>query len=136
MKSISRVAVLAATAALLAGCATIVGSAGDALDQTDTTVHTMIIASSPAEATIRITDEHGTEIFTGVTPKMVYLRKTNGYFSPKSYQISISKAGYQTQTVAIASRKNWWYYAGNAGLVFVFFTGVVGWFVVDPSYGY
>src|SRR5215470_6161337 len=96
MQNISRVAALAATAALLAGCATIVGGAGDALDQTDTTVHTMIIASAPGEATITITDENGAEIFTGVTPKTVYLRKTNGYFSPKSYQVSISKTGYQT----------------------------------------
>ena len=136
MRSVQPPVVLIAVLAGVTACATIVGGTGDMADSTDKTVQTMFVASSPSEATITVTDEKGATTLTAVTPRTLYLKKSGGYWHAKSYKVAISKPGYETQTIAVDSRETGWYYVGNLGLAFVFLTGVIGWFVVDPMNGY
>lgn len=106
---------------VLVGCATIVG------DKT----HLMPINSTPSDAKVLITDEKGSAIFKGNTPTTVTLHKSDGsYWGGKSYTVQITKEGYQTQIISVASSPNGWYLAGN----FVF-GGLIGWFIVDPFNG-
>ena len=105
----------------LTGCATIVGSDTQAI----------AIQSTPAQADVRITDEDGMEMFHGVTPATVILRKTTGhFFGGKSFTITLSKDGYVTQTVDIAHHANGWYKFGN-----IFPGGPIGYFAIDPFHG-
>lgn len=105
----------------LAGCATIMGS--DA--------HIMPISSTPNDASIRITDEKGLEIFKGNTPTTVTLKKSDGgYFGKKSYTVTIAKEGFETQTIPVIASPNGWYIGGN-----LVFGGLVGWLIVDPLNG-
>lgn len=111
----------AALVATLTGCATIVGSP----------TQTIPISSTPSEASIVITDEAGTQVFTGTTPTSVTLNKSTGnYWGGKSFTVSISKTGFKTQTIPVTAKANGWYIAGN-----FFFGGLIGWFVVDPRSG-
>lgn len=104
------------------GCATIVGSP----------THVMPISSTPSEATVVIVDEKGTEIFKGATPTQVTLQKSNGtYWGKKSYKVTISKDGFETQTVQLTASANGWYIGGN-----FIFGGLIGWFIVDPLNGH
>jgi hypothetical protein len=106
---------------LFTGCATIVG------DPT----HNLSISSDPSQAEVRITDETGSEIYTGSTPTNVTLDKSDGsYWGGKTYQVEVSKSGYRSRTITIDSAANGWYLAGN----FVF-GGLIGWFIVDPLNG-
>lgn len=106
----------------ITGCATIVGSP----------TQVMPISSTPGDATVLITDEKGVEIFKGVTPTSVTLKKSDGsYWGKKSYTVEISKDGYETQTIPVTASANGWYIAGN-----FFFGGLIGWFIVDPLNGH
>ncbi|NMF88265.1 hypothetical protein [Aromatoleum petrolei] len=105
----------------LAGCATIMGS--------DT--HVMPISSTPSDASIRITDEKGLEIFKGNTPSTITLKKADGsYFGKKSYTVTIAKAGFETQTIPVTGSPSGWYIGGN-----LLFGGLIGWLIVDPLNG-
>lgn len=107
--------------ALLFGCATIVGDA----------THVMPLASSPEGAVIEIRDEKGVEVFKGQTPTTVTLQKSDGsYWGGKKYTITLTKEGFDPQTVNVKATANGWYVAGN----FVF-GGLIGWFIVDPLSG-
>lgn len=89
------------------------------------------IASNPSEAMISIKDESGVEVFKGTTPTTVTLAKSTGkYWGKKSYTVSISKNGYETQTVPVIASANGYYMFGN-----ILFGGLIGWFVVDPQSG-
>jgi hypothetical protein len=106
---------------IFAGCATIVG------DKT----HLMPINSTPDSATVLITDEKGVQVFRGQTPTTVTLQKSDGsYWGGKDYTVTISKEGYDAQTIAVTSSPNGWYIAGN-----IVFGGLIGWFIVDPFNG-
>jgi hypothetical protein len=106
---------------IFAGCATIVG------DKT----HLMPINSTPDSATVLITDEKGVQVFRGQTPTTMTLEKSDGsYWGGKDYTVTISKEGYDTQTIAVTSSPNGWYIAGN-----IVFGGLIGWFIVDPFNG-
>jgi len=119
MKSFSHTLTL--LAALLTGCATIVG------DKTQL----IPISSQPDLASIVITDETGSQVFKGTTPTTVTLPKSDGsYWGKKSYEVIITKPGYASHTIPITASANGWYLAGN----FVF-GGLIGWFVVDPFNG-
>lgn len=109
------------SAALLAGCASIMGSPNQLVP----------ISSVPSDAAIVITDETGAEIFKGATPTNVTLQKSTGhYWGKKSYTVTISKPGFSAQTIAITASANGWYIGGN-----LLFGGLIGWFVVDPFSG-
>ena len=113
--------VMAMSAFLLGGCATIVG------DETQL----IPISSTPSDASISITDEKGMEVYKGSTPTTVTLQKSDGsYWGKKSFTVTISKDGYKTQTIPVTANANGWYIGGN-----IIFGGLIGWFIVDPLNG-
>ena len=110
-----------AVAAALSGCATIVGHPTQDIP----------VASSPSDASIRIVDEAGVEVFKGSTPTTVTLPKSTGhYWGKKSYTVTIAKDGFKSQSVPITASPNGWYLGGN-----LLFGGVIGYFAVDPFNG-
>ena len=112
---------LALSATLLGGCATIVG------DKTQL----VPISSTPSDASIMITDEKGVQVFKGSTPTSVTLAKSDGsYWGKKSFTVRISKEGYDEQIIPITASANGWYIGGN-----IIFGGLIGWFIVDPLNG-
>lgn len=116
-----RVFILALSAILLGGCATIAG------DRTQL----VSISSTPSEASILITDEKGVQVFKGSTPTSVTFQKSDGtYWGKKSFTIEITKAGYEKQVIPLTARANGWYIGGN-----IIFGGLIGWFIVDPLNG-
>ncbi|MFM2481850.1 hypothetical protein [Celerinatantimonas sp. YJH-8] len=106
---------------LLSGCATIVG------DKTQV----VTISSTPGDAKISVRDESSQEVYAGRTPSTITLKKSNGnYWGKKSYIVTISKSGYEQQTIQLSAHANGWYIAGN-----LVFGGLIGWFIVDPFNG-
>jgi hypothetical protein len=106
---------------LLQGCATLVG------DETQV----VPISSTPAGATIRVSDESGRVVYRGMTPASLAMKKSTGqYWGGKRYHITLAKSGYATQTFALTTSPNAWYLAGN-----FLVSGGIGWFVVDPFSG-
>jgi hypothetical protein len=120
-KLISRLGIIAALAAM-SGCATIIGHP----------TQEMPISSVPSDALVVITDEQGTETHKASTPTTVTLTKSTGrYWGKKSYLITISKPGFQPQTIPVTASANGWYLGGN-----FLFGGLIGWFIVDPLNGH
>jgi hypothetical protein len=111
--------VIILSAVLIGGCATVV-------DEPDQNI---AIMSTPAEATFVISNQWGEEVHRGMTPSIVNLAKSSGYFEGNNYTIEISKAGYVPERVRIASDPSLTYYVGNIA------TFLVGWFIVDPLTG-
>ena len=108
-------------AALLSGCATIVGSE----------TQSVYIDSIPQGATFVVQDEAGRPVAEGITPKTVVLAKSTGrYFGKKSYQVMLERPGYVPQTLRLKGKANLWYILGNIPL-----GGFPGWLLVDPFYG-
>jgi hypothetical protein len=122
MKSTSlRMTAVAALTLALSGCATIMGQP----------TQTIPIASTPSDAAISVVDETGAEVFKGMTPTSVTLQKSTGrYWGKKSFTITITKAGYATQSIPVTATANGYYIAGN-----FLFGGLIGWFIVDPQSG-
>jgi hypothetical protein len=119
MRKVCVVLVLIVFAA--SGCATIVGHPTQDIP----------VSSSPSGANIRITDEQGAEVFKGTTPITTTLNKSTGrYFGKKSYTVTVTKPGYQPQTIPVLASPNAWYFFGN-----LIFGGLIGWFIVDPLNG-
>ncbi len=104
----------------LAACATIFGQS----------TQNVTISSDPSEATVKVVDETGAQVFDGATPASVTLTKKRGYFKGKSYTVTIEKTGYQPLEVALTPRAGGWYIGGN-----IIFGGLIGWFIVDPLTG-
>lgn len=121
MKKSAIICTFVGLTSLMSGCATIMGS--------DT--HSMPITSTPSDALIRISDEKGMAVFEGKTPTTVTLKKSDGsYFGKKTYTVTISKQGFETQTVPVTGSANGWYIGGN-----IVFGGLIGWLIVDPLNG-
>jgi hypothetical protein len=113
--------IFALSAALVSGCATIIGD----------NIQLIPISSTPSEASILITDEKGTPVFQGLTPTSVSLHKSDGsYWGKKSFTVEITKEGFEKQTIPITASANGWYIGGNFLL-----GGLIGWFIVDPLNG-
>lgn len=108
-----------ACAILMTACATIITGTTDVIQ----------LSSNPSGATISITDETGTEIFSGTTPTTATLYKSTGFFNGADYSMKISKSGYDTKTVALNRRLSGWY-IGN-----VIFGGLLGILIIDPATG-
>jgi len=116
-----RLSIVTAMTVICGACATIVGHP----------TQTIPVASTPSDASIVIMDEAGMEVFKGTTPATVTLQKSSGkYWGKKTFAVTISKPGYQSQTIPIAASANGWYIAGN-----IVFGGLIGWFIVDPLNG-
>jgi len=112
---------LLVSAAMVGGCATIVG------DKTQL----IPIGSDPDLASIVIVDETGAQVFKGTTPTTVTLPKSDGsYWGKKSFKVTITKPGYASQMIPITASANGWYIGGN-----IVFGGLIGWFLVDPFNG-
>lgn len=121
MRKYSKFIALITIVCFVAGCATIVGDKTQLIG----------LQSTPASASVTITDEKGSTVFSGATPTNVTLEKADGtYFGGKTYIVRISKEGYESQSVQISSKMNAWYLAGN-----LVFGGLIGWFIVDPLTG-
>lgn len=88
------------------------------------------LASTPSEATYKITNYAGTVVEEGVTPSQINLKKGRAYFKGETYTLEIEKEGYKTERVLIDSEPNGWYLFGNFIL-----GGVLGYVVVDPLTG-
>lgn len=116
------VAAVAASAFLLAGCASIVAGTSQKLD----------ITSDPSGAGIEIRDEKQEVVFTGITPANVSLKKKQAYFVGKEYEVVIRKPGYKPMTVNLRPHGGGWYIAGNAFLPIFWIIGLV---IVDPLTG-
>lgn len=121
IRTLIRVGTISLLGGLLLGCATMVGSP----------TQTLPISSTPSKAEVLITDERGNQVFSGQTPTSVTLQKSDGsYFGGKSFQVRISKDGYQSQTIPVETTPSGWYVGGN-----LIFGGLIGWFIVDPLNG-
>ncbi|AIQ99106.1 hypothetical protein LG71_03925 [Pluralibacter gergoviae] len=112
---------LAGTALLLSGCATLVGEDEERI----------YIDSEPARSTFIITDDSGRIAGSGTTPQSVTLKKADGsYFGGIRYTLALSSPGYSSELVPLRTRYSHWYTFGN--LVFL---GFPGWLAVDPFSG-
>lgn len=107
--------------ALFMSCATIVGKSSPEM---------VNIRTAPDQASVVVTDEDGVKIFEGKTPTIITLEKKRGYFSGKTYNVSITKEGFSNQTVTVNTRLGGWYLGGN-----LIFGGLIGWLIVDPASG-
>jgi len=86
------------------------------------------LTSSPSGCQVAV-KKNGTVIYQGVTPTMVTLSASKGFFQPAKYQIEFSKKGVATQTIPLTADLDGWYF-GN-----VFFGGLLGLLIVDPATG-
>lgn len=108
-----------AIAFLLFSCASIVSKSS----------YPISINSAPSEAQIVIKDKKGIEIFSGQTPSTLKLKSGSGFFGKARYQVTFSKAGFQSKTVPVEFKLDGWYF-GNLLL-----GGFIGMLIVDPATG-
>ncbi|MBI4396438.1 MAG: hypothetical protein HY548_05040 [Elusimicrobia bacterium] len=119
---LEKITVAAAAAAVLSGCATIIGKGGPQM---------VVLSSDPDRAQVTVQDAAtGFVVYRGATPTQVYLLKRAGFFRGKSYVVTFQKPGYQSLQVPIHCRTNGWYVTGN-----LFFGGLIGWLIIDPASG-
>ena len=108
------------SAALLTGCASIISGP----------TQNVTITSDPVEAEVTITNKAGVVIHKGMTPQVIELKKSRGYFKGETYKLQVSKEGYVPQETTIDSYPNGWYIGGN-----LIFGGLIGYIIVDPLTG-
>ena len=104
---------------LISGCATIFGHSS----------YPVSINSDPSGAAVSITDKKGKEVYKGVSPAMVTLKSSAGYFKKAEYQVKISSDGYAEQIIPVNYKLNGWYF-GN-----ILIGGLIGMLIVDPATG-
>ncbi len=73
--------------------------------------------------------KNGISVYQGLTPSMVTLSASNGFFQPAKYQVEFTKNGAPTQTIPLTSDIDGWYF-GN-----ILFGGLIGMLIVDPATG-
>lgn len=112
-------AIFLASTMLFSSCASIVSKGS----------YPISINSAPSEAKIVIKDKKGIEIFSGQTPATLKLKAGSGFFGKARYQVTFSKAGYDTKTVPVDFKLDGWYF-GNLLL-----GGLIGMLIVDPATG-
>ena len=105
--------------ALLVGCASILSD----------NVYPVNIVSSPDGAYFTVTNRSGMEVRSGTTPQVIELKASSGYFKKESYDIVISKDGYQDYSYTLTSTVDGWYW-GN-----ILIGGLIGMLIVDPATG-
>ena len=89
----------------------------------------MPIITKPVNASVVIKDEKGIEVYKGISPQVVKLKKSDGtYGGGKYYLVTISKAGYKTKIIPVVSYPNNVYVFANV------FIPYLGW-LVDPFFG-
>jgi hypothetical protein len=118
---IRNTALVLVPAVLLMSCATIIGKSSP---------ETLNVRSTPDQACVVITDETGVKIYEGKTPTILTLEKKKGYFSGKSYKVTVTKEGFRDRRFTVDTEIGGWYLAGN-----LLFGGLIGWLIVDPATG-
>jgi hypothetical protein len=78
---------------------------------------------------VQVYDHHGVKVTNGVTPTVLALDSSAGFFQRGRYHIEISKAGYAPEVVELTAGMSGWYW-GN-----LIFGGALGMFVIDPATG-
>jgi hypothetical protein len=106
------------TAVLLSSCASIVSKSE----------YPVSLTSSPTGCKVAV-KKNGTTVYQGVTPSIVTLSASNGFFQPASYYIEFTKKGVATQTIPLTADIDGWYF-GN-----ILFGGPIGILIVDPATG-
>lgn len=114
-----RLLVILFAAAISSGCASIVSKSA----------YPVSINSSPDGAAFMVTNRAGQRIQSGVTPAVVTLKSSAGYFKGETYTLELTKEGYDSQVYTISSSLDGWYW-GN-----LFFGGLIGILIVDPATG-
>lgn len=87
------------------------------------------IQSTPSNAGFTVKDASGSIIHQGVTPSVVNLKASAGFFKPASYVLTFNKSGQSTRTHQISATMDGWY-LGN-----ILFGGIIGMLIVDPATG-
>ena len=119
MKPTARTLTAAVALLALPSCASIVGSSDQSVS----------FRSTPAGATVSVTDENGIDVYRGQTPTSVVLEKADGYFDAQQYTVRFTKPGYRDEVTTVGANISGWY-IGN-----LLFGGIVGLAVVDPLTG-
>ena len=104
---------------LFSGCATIFGKSA----------YPVSIRTTPAGATVSITDKKSKEVFKGTTPATVTLKSGAGFFSKAEYQVKLSAPGFGEQIIPVNYKLNGWYF-GN-----LLIGGLLGMLIIDPATG-
>ena len=104
---------------LFSGCATIFGKSA----------YPVSIRTTPAGATVSITDKKSKEVYKGTSPATVTLKSGAGYFSKAEYKVKITAPGFGQQIIPVNYKLNGWYF-GN-----LLFGGLIGMLNVDPATG-
>lgn len=106
---------------LLPGCATIVGKSR----------YPVAIRSYPDGASITVTNRAGNEIYHGVTPVILNLKASAGYFKREEYEVTYSLEGYESDVAYVTIDMQPWY-IGNLPIIGI---GLIGIFIIDPLTG-
>jgi hypothetical protein len=111
--------IVVASAAVLAGCASIVSKSE----------YPVAITSNPIGADFVVKRKNGVPVASGVTPATIVLPASEGYFQPAKYTIEYKRKG-MVQSVPLTAKIDGWYF-GN-----LLFGGVIiGMLIVDPATG-
>jgi hypothetical protein len=110
---------LAIISLLFTGCASIIDGGAKA-------VH---INSNPEGAKVTISNRDGKTISVQMTPAIVVLERSHGYFSGEDYKLIFEQSGYHPYETHIKSSVDGWYF-GN-----IIFGGLIGILIVDPATG-
>jgi hypothetical protein len=113
-----KMSIITALAFLMTSCASIVSKSE----------YPVSFTSNPAGCKVLV-KKNGMVIHQGVTPSMVTLSASEGYFTPAKYQVEFTKKGAPTLTVPLTADIDGWYF-GN-----ILFGGLIGMLIVDPATG-
>lgn len=120
MEGILKAGALLAALSLICGCSTIVGERYNHVN----------IATVPSGAeyeVIRTSDS--AVVAQGVTPNLVKLKSSAGYFKRGSYSVRLHKEGYEPTTVPLSAGMRGTYWAN------IILGGPIGLLIVDPASG-
>ena len=86
------------------------------------------IDSYPTEARITVKNRRGRVVHEGMTPSVVMLKASGGFFRRGVYMVEYRKPNYEKKTAAIKFELDGWYF-GN-----LIFPGILG-LIIDPITG-
>lgn len=104
---------------LFTGCASIIDGGDKAVN----------IRSNPEGAKVTISNRAGKEIAVEMTPAIVTLKRSRGYFQGEDYALKFELPGYYPYETHVKSTLDGWYF-GN-----LLFGGLIGLVIVDPLTG-
>ena len=87
------------------------------------------ITADPSDATVKIVDLNGMEVYNGGVPATVNLASSAKFFKKQQYALTFTAPGFQSKTIPLQCKVDGWYW-GNLLL-----GGVIGMLIVDPATG-